>query len=293
MFLNKNMKKILMMLALSLFLIQLSSAVCTLTPSLINQDPTLAVPGEVVKLLFQISGTENPECGTINLEFVEAYPFSLEPGFSKVEKIQGGTYQRDFNSFWIVPYKVRVDSNSLDGDQKLSLKTWINSDSQLAKISDFNISVQEVRTDFIITLDSYSSTTNKLVLGIVNVGEKNAQSITVEIPEQENADVDGGRIKILGELDSNEDTTVTFDAALKSGNIIINLEYNDEISERRKVSQEVTFSELAFESTRAKSSVSFGSILIWLIIIGIVVYLYLQRRKRLKHQKMHLQKFNK
>lgn len=281
-----------MVLALSLIFVQLSSAVCTLTPSLINQDPTSAVPGETVKLLFQISGTENPECGTINLEFVEGYPFTLDSGYSRIQTIQGGTYQRDFNSFWIAPFKVRVDSNALDGDQKLSLKTWINSDSQLAKITDFNITVEEVRTDFIITLDSYSFATNKLVLGIVNVGENNAQSITVEVPEQENAMVDGGRVKILGELDSNEDTTVTFDSALKSGNIVVNLEYNDEIGERRKVSQEVLFSELAFENTREKSSISFGSIFLWLIIISIIVYLYLQRRKRLKHQKMRLQKFN-
>lgn len=282
-----------MMLALSLMFSGFVSALCTLTPTLINQDPTSAVPGETVKLLFQLTGTENPECGTINLEFVEEYPFSLDSGYSRIQNIQGGTYQREFNSFWIIPYKVRVSSDALDGDHKLSLKTWINAESQLAKISDFNISIEEVRTDFIITLDSYSFATNKLVLGIVNVGENNAQSITVEVPQQENAAVEGGRVKILGELDSNEDTTVTFDANLVSGPITINLEYNDEIGERRKVSQEIQFSELAFEGTREKSSISFSSILLWLIIIGIIIYLFILRRRKAKHHAMHLQKFNK
>lgn len=279
------MRKSLVILLVGVFLIQFTSAVCILTPSLVNQDPISAVPGETVKLVFQITGTENPECGTINLEFIEEFPFTLDPGYSKLQSIKGGTYARDFNSFWIVPYKVRVSKDALDGYQKVSLRTWVNSDSQFAKVTDFNISVEEVRTDFIITLDSYSFTTNKLSLGIVNIGEKNAQSITVELPEQDNALVEGGHVKILGELDSNEDTTTTFDAYLTSGPIIINLEYNDEIGERRKVTKEILFSEGAFENTKVQSSVSFGSILIWLIIIGIIVYLYLSRRKAHKHIK--------
>jgi hypothetical protein len=273
------MKKILMMLAFGLFFIQLSSAVCTITPSLINQDPISAVPGEVVKLLFQITGTENPECGNINLEFIEDYPFTLDSGYSKIQTVQGGTYQRDFNSFWMVPYKVRVSPDALDGEQKLSLKTWINTDTQFAKIYDFNVTVEEVRTEFIITLDSYSFTTNKLVLGIVNIGENTAQSITVEVPEQENVEVSGGHVKILGELDSNEDTTVTFDAALKSGPIKINLEYNDDVGERRVISKEVVFSEGAFENTKQKSGPSVGTILFSLIVIALAVYFFLRRRK--------------
>ncbi|MEK6924897.1 MAG: hypothetical protein AABW71_01520 [Nanoarchaeota archaeon] len=287
------MKKILMILALSFLFLQTSSALCNLIPTLINQDPISAVPGETVKVLFQITGTENPECGTISLQFVEEYPFTLDSGYEIIQRIQGGTYQRDFNPFWIVSYKVRVDSNALDGDQKLSIKTWLDTESQLAKVTDFNITVEEVRTDFIITLDSYSFSTNKLVLGIVNVGENNAQSITVEVPQQENALIEGGHVKILGELDSNEDTTVTFDAALSSGPITINLEYNDKIGERRKVSQEVVFSELAFENTKEKSSISFGSIMLWLLVIGIVIYLFILRRRKAKHRAMHLQKFNK
>jgi hypothetical protein len=287
------MKKILVMLALSLFFIQFSSALCNLVPNLINQDPVEAVPGETVKLLFQIEGTENPECGRINLEFVEEYPFTLDSGYNKIETIQGGTYQRDFNSFWIIPYKVRVASDALDGDHKLSLKTWVNSDSQLAKINDFNITVEEVRTDFIVTLDSYSFATKKMSLGIVNIGEKNAQAMTVKIPKQDTVSVEGGNVKILGDLDSNEDTTITFDAIATSGKILVELEYNDEISERRQVVKEIEFSELAFENTKAKSGVSIGSIIFWAIVIGAVVYFYIRRSKRIKHQRMHLQKFDK
>lgn len=287
------MKKILMILALSLLIIQFSSALCNVIPTLINQDPISAVPGETVKVLFQMTGTENPECGTINLEFVEEYPFTLDSGYENIQRIEGGTYQRDFNSFWILPYKVRVDSNALDGDQKLSLRTWINTESQLAKVFDFNITVEEVRTDFIVTLDSYSFATKKMSLGIVNIGEKNAQAMTVRIPKQDTVAIEGGNVKILGDLDSNEDTTIAFDAVPSSGKILVELEYNDEISERRTVTKEIEFIESAFENTRAESGVSSVAITFWLIVIGLIVYLIIRRRKRLKHQKMHLQKFNK
>jgi|SRR3989344_5910939 len=285
-----NSIKLLIFFAFLLFLPN-SSAMCTLTPSLINQDPVFAIPGETVKVLFQITGVENPECGVISLELMENYPFSLESGYPKIQTIIGGTYQRDFNSFWIIPYKLRVDSNALNGDQTIKLKTWLNGDSQLAKVINFNLSIEEVRTDFEITLDSYSFSTNKLVLGILNIGEKNAESITVEIPEQQTVLIEGGHIKILGALDSNEDTTATFDAVPNSGNIKINLNYNDETGERRFLTKEVLFSELAFENTRKKSTISLGQIILWLVVIGIVIYLFISRRKKAHHQAM--QKFNR
>ncbi len=277
------MKRLLITIFVSIFFIQISSATCILTPSLVNQDPISAVPGEVVKLVFQITGTENPECGNINLEFVETYPFVLDSGYSKIQTIKGGTYQRDFNSFWIVPYKVRVDSNTLDGDHKLSLKTWINSESQFAKITEFNISIKEVSTDFVVTLDSYSFSTKKLVIGLLNTGKKNAQAITIKFPKQDNALVEGGDIKILGDLDSNEDTTVTFDADLSSGPIHIEIEYNDEIGVRRKLTKDFSFNDGAFSNTRQESSVPIGSIFLWVIIIGIIAYLFISRRKARKH----------
>jgi len=280
-----------MIIVVSLFFIQFSSALCSLNPILINQDPVEAIPGEAVKLVFQISGTENPECGRISLEFLENYPFTLDPGYSKIQFIQGGTYQRDFNSFWIVPYKVRVDSTVLDGDHKLSLKTWINSESQLAKINDFNISVEEVRTDFIVTLDSYSFSTKKMSLGIVNIGKKNAQAMTVRIPKQDTIAVEGGNVKILGDLDSNEDTTITFDAVPSSGKILVELEYNDEISERRQIIKEIESSEYAFENTKENSSKSNGTIIFWIVLICIILYWFVRRRKKAKHQMM--QKFNR
>lgn len=43
---------------------------CGLDVGLINQEPYPAVPGEYVKVVFQITGVDNPECGKIDFELV-------------------------------------------------------------------------------------------------------------------------------------------------------------------------------------------------------------------------------
>jgi len=49
---------------------------CNLDVSLINQDPYPATPGDYVKLVFQVNGVSNPQCGTVEFELLEQYPLS-------------------------------------------------------------------------------------------------------------------------------------------------------------------------------------------------------------------------
>lgn len=254
---------------------------CTLNPYLVNQDPILAIPGEYVKVIFQVSGVDDSSCGTVTAELVEEYPFSLDPGYNSKISSQSGTYVRDFSSFLIVPYKLRVNSDALDGDQPLKLK--ISSDNAAtSKIHEFNISVEDVRTDFIVTIDSYSFTTNQLVFGLVNIGDQDAKSITFEVPSQESVSIDGGHTKIIGDLDSNEDTTLSFSASPSDGEISVVISYNDQNDVRRSVSKNVLFTEQSFSSTRKSSTPSVSLILLWIVVIALIFYIYWSRKKR-KH----------
>ena len=79
------MKKEVILLAFAVIIsIGVASAqqpiACNPDASLINQDPYPAVPGDIVKVVFQVDGTDNPECGTVTLEIIPEFPFSLEPG---------------------------------------------------------------------------------------------------------------------------------------------------------------------------------------------------------------------
>ena len=51
-----------------------TAAACTLDISLINQDPYPAIPGDYVKVVFEIDGLENPNCGTVTFGIKEDYP---------------------------------------------------------------------------------------------------------------------------------------------------------------------------------------------------------------------------
>ena len=70
------------LLVMSLALPCVSADLCNPAVSLINQDPYPAVPGEYVKLLFQISGVSNPECASTSVELKPSYPFSLDCNFN-------------------------------------------------------------------------------------------------------------------------------------------------------------------------------------------------------------------
>ena len=280
-------------LFLSIFFLVISisfvSATCSIDMTLINQDPSFATPGEYVDVLIQVEGVEDPSCGLVTIEFLEDYPFSIDSGNS-IFQLDSGTYVKDVNSFLKLPYKVRVDSDALDGDQGLKIKVSSNGGTQISRIYDFNISVEDVKTEFITTIDSYSFSSNQLVLGLINIGDEDARAITVEIPQQDNILVDGGNIKILGDLDSNEDTTLSFSAIPKDGEITIIISYNDPTNNRRTIYQKVIFKEKPFESTKEKSSLTLSTFFLWICILGIISYLFWIRHKR---KKSFIDKFSK
>src|SRR3989344_5384935 len=87
---------------------------CNLDASFVNQDPYPAMPGEYVKVVFQLEGTENPECGKVVFEFIESFPFSLDSGISNKYEIIGGTYNTNYKSFLLASYRIKVDNDALD-----------------------------------------------------------------------------------------------------------------------------------------------------------------------------------
>lgn len=94
---------------ISIFLLPTISALaCNLDVNLINQDPYPAIPGDYVDVVFQITGVDNPECGTISFEVKEEFPFSLDPGETNPITLKAGVYERKYSSFFIAPYKIRV-----------------------------------------------------------------------------------------------------------------------------------------------------------------------------------------
>ncbi|GBE19762.1 MAG TPA: hypothetical protein ENG87_02435 [Candidatus Pacearchaeota archaeon] len=282
------MKKGLIILFVFVFSsISLVNAACELDASMINQDPYPAVPGNYVKLVFQITGTENPECGRISIELLEKYPISFDPGESSLVQIRGGTYQRDYSSYLIVPYKVRLDENALNGENKIEVRFGKGNLSESYKSKSFNIEVEDTHADFEIFIKAYDAKTKKLTFEILNIAESNVEALTLEIPKQDNITILGSKTNILGDLDSNEYTTADFTATPKQGEITIKISYSDAINKRRTIEKKVLFEPEYFKPSDADQKKPWYVYLIYILIAGAVVYFFYRHRKKKKERYGH------
>ena len=171
---KKNLVMILGITLFSLVLFSLPSTTaiippCELDATMINQDPYPASPGDYVKLVFQLTGVENPECGVISFELFENYPISFDPEDSPIVKIEGGTFQRAYSSSLIVPYQVRVDEDALDGENQIEVTFGSEIPGQSFKQKIFYLEVENSIADFEIHIEEYSYDSKELTIEILNI----------------------------------------------------------------------------------------------------------------------------
>lgn len=277
------MKK-LVSLFLMLMLLSVSGVLaerCNLQASMINQDPYPALQGDYVKVVFQLDGVANTECGRVEFELVENYPISFDlPEQAKIE-IDSGTYQKDFSSFLIAPFKVRVDENALDGDNPIEVK-YRHSGNEAYETKQFDLNVEDTRADFEIHVKNYNFVTKTITFEILNIGESDIEALTLEVPKQENIVIKGSNRNIVGDLDSNEFTTADFEATPVEGEINLKLTYTDSINERRNVAKDVYFNPEYFEGRISNAEKSNTGLYIVILVIGGIVGFYFYRRHKKK-----------
>jgi len=279
-------------LALMFFtLASVSAAACDLSVSMINQDPYPATPGDYVEVLFQVNGVDNPECGTVEFGLLEQYPLIFDPDTKRTTTINAGTFQRDFNSFLMVPYKVRVDKDALDGNNPIEVEFRYGANTNY-ETKKFDLNIKDTRADFEIYIKDYKPITKTLTFEILNTEKVDVEALTIKIPKQENIIVKGSSTNIVGDLDSNEYTTADFEATPKEGEISLTITYTDSINKRRTLDKTITFNPEYFEDrvNGAQSKGSFTGTLFWiLLLVNIGVYFYKKQKKK-KEKKNKLKK---
>ncbi len=267
----------------------LVSAACNLEASLINQDPYPAVPGDYVRLLFQLKGLEDPSCENIYFELVEEYPVSFDPGVDSVTNVRAGTFTKNFNSYLMMPYKVRIDADALDGDTPFEVRYASTSLSTSIPAtfysSEFNLNIQDVKSDFEIFVKEYKPSTNVLTFEILNIGETDIEALTIEIIPQDGIVVKGASRNIIGSLDSNDFTTADFEAKPSKGEIDLIIYYTDSINVRRSINKTVMFDPEPFEGRNNGESSNTTTYLILLVIIGSIGYYFYRRHKKKQEKK--------
>jgi len=259
-----------------------SSLSCNLNAKLINQDPYPAIPGEYVKLVFQLDGVSNPECGNTYFELIEEYPINFDPGVGSFIEVISGTYSQDFSSYLIAPFRVRVDKDALDGENEISVRfasNYIHNSENFFTIEKFNLTIEDSRTDFEVNIKDYSYADKTLTFEILNIGEHDVEALTIDIIQQENIIIKGPNRNIVGSLDSNEDTTFNFEATPKEGSIILDISYNDKNNVRRTLQKTIFFDSTYFtDRAGEEGGRSIWSYLLYLIII-LAIYYFWKKRK--------------
>jgi len=278
-------KSVLLIISLVLFNLTLVSAACTLDVTMINQDPYPAIPGNYVKLMFQVTGVADPNCETVSFELLENYPISFDPEDSSRIQIKSGTYQKDYSSYLMLPYKVRIDENALDGENKIEVKFGSGDITSAYQSKTFYIEVEDSRAEFEVHIDEYSYDSKELTIEILNIAENDIEALTLEIPKQENIDVRGTNRVIVGDLDSNEYTTADFTADIEDGEIIVKILYTNQIGSRIELEKTLVFDSSYFvvmDGEGQKSST--GYVILILFILGLAIWWFLKKKKKKKNK---------
>ncbi len=260
-----------------------ASSTCNLDAVLVNQDPIHAVPGEYVKVVFQLNGIDNPACGTVNFALNPEYPFSLDPGVPASKTIQSGTFTSTYNSQATIPYSLRVDPNAIDNNYDISAK--YSSDTTGALEKHFNISVQDVRTNFDIYVTDYAASTRTITFDILNTGKYDVDALTVTLPKQNTIDVKGGSTDVIGTLDASQDTTFTYEATPSAGNITAVISYNDQNGVRREITKEIAYDPSYFTGRVRDIKTTSTSTYVF-AVIAIIIVIWLVRKFFFKKKKV-------
>ncbi len=263
----------------------LAETACDLNVKLLSQDPYPAVPGDYVKLVFQLTGLDSPNCDDITFELLSQYPINFKQGDHSIKTFKKLDYIKDYKSEVLVPYEVILNEDAIDGKTPIDIKVQSKGDAPVTKT--FDLEVEDVRAAFEISVKKYSPATNEMTLEVLNTGKSNIEALTLEIPKQDTIKIKGSNRVIVGDLDSNEYTSADFKSYPVDGKFKIKLIYSDKINIRRVVEKEIVFDSSYFSDEKSSENKS-GLIIYYVIIaagLALIYFIYKRRKNKLQQNK--------
>ncbi len=275
------MKKnvVMLLLVLSITMVVAETA-CDLDVTLLNQDPYPAVPGDYAKLVFQIEGIDSPYCDDITFNLLSGYPIEFDPGESGLRTFKKVDYLKDYESNLLIPYKVRINKDALNGANPIEARIQNKNDAPILKT--FDIEIDDVRADFEVRVQNYDYQTHELILEILNIESSDVEALSVEVPKQDGIEIKGANQVIVGDLDSNEYTSADFEAIPTDGEFKIILIYSDTINTRRSIEKTLTFDSSYFTNRVADQTTTSTTtyLILGLIILSTIYFSYKKITKK-------------
>ena len=246
---NKRIFFMFLLMIVSLGLVNASTS-CDLDITLVNQDPYPAVPNSYVEVVFQMSGIQDSSCDGAWFELVTGYPFSLDEN-DNLRVIEENTWVFDYSTVWMIPYKLRVGKDALDGASEIEVRYGSgirNSDSYFSE--KFNITVEDSRTSFDAVIQE--TVMGETSIAIANIGQNDANAAIVRIPKQEGVVVKSNNGQMIGDLEQGDYTVVAFSFE-GTGEIDLQIDYTDDRGVRRS---EVVVIHRGSDSSNSASTIS-------------------------------------
>ncbi|MCX8193794.1 MAG: hypothetical protein N3G19_00290 [Candidatus Pacearchaeota archaeon] len=257
--------------------------------SLLNQDPYPAQPNSYVELVFKVENTGGVEVHDVFVELLPQYPFSLDDGSEAIKKIGTLSLVQYEEKAVFIKYRVRVDKDAIDGENKIKLRYIYDSNGKWENyvIKEFNVTVEDPKTDFDVAIQDYSPATGTLSIAVSNIGKQDAKSVSIMLPEQSSIEIVGSNKEIVGGIEQNDYTTASFKVIPKEdAPIIVRISYTDFIGIRREVEKAVLFKASGYNYKINREAKANNKALIYICIgvVGIIVILMLLRilKKRRK-----------
>ena len=265
-----------------------AESACDLDVSLLSQDPYPAVPGDYVKLVFQLSGLDSPDCSDITFELLPNYPVEFNPGETGFRSFNKVDYIKDYESNILIPYEIRLNKDALDGSNSIDVTVNNKGDAKITKT--FDLEVKDARVDFETYVTNYNYETRELTIEVLNIGDSDIEALTMQIPKQDIVSVKGSNRIVVGDLDSNEYTSADFEAIVEDGEFKINLIYSDSINVRRTMEQVINFDSSYYTERIADQpkQMGTGSYIGMAAVALLVIYIIFRKIKKAKAKKLKL-----
>lgn len=284
----------------------LGEPLCSPAVTLLNQDPYPGMPDSYVTVVFQMTGISGANCENgAWMKLIPTYPFLLE-GEEALRNLDSNTFIPNQNSNWMVPYKLRVDKDALEGVYDIELHYGANGVSDPSgsySIKMYNITLKDSRTSFDALIQEVSG--SDVTIALANSGKNVANSVVVRIPEQDNFRPVGTDGQMVGNLVSGDYTVVGFTLSPKGQmnrqnmtrqdfqqmqageikNLKFDIYYTDSLGVRRIINTELPLdltggsmnltgfggAMVARRTATATSTFSLSSLLTWQVIAALLI----------------------
>jgi len=264
----------------------------------LKYEPYPVNAGEWFDLWVKVQNTGPNDAVDSKFEIEMAYPFSstdslvrnfgIIPGTATAFKYKSsGEASMQANQI-IMKFRIKAADDAPEGTSIIKLKS---ADSTGELITDLPIEIGKTKTSFDVVMQD--STSQGVSFAISNIGSNAATAVTISVPVQDNVKVTGTRSSIIGNLESGDYTTVSFQILPNNDvhELKLQIAYTDSAGIRNTVEKTVPvtlntgFGQTSAATIRTQRS-SDNTKYLYLaggFVLGMLVFIAIRKLRKKKH----------